>query len=163
MKVCIQNLGKYNEGELVFKWVSLPISEGDFEKVKKDIGIDGKAYEEWFLGDWDIELEKFGVSEYCDVMALSEVVDKFDNLEKREQDIVEYLLNEGYYSDIQEAINVVDDVDYYEGMSLEELAIQFSEEGVFSSEFLESYIDWKRVARDLSYDYTETDKGVFRH
>ena len=39
MEAYITNLGKYNEGELVGKWISLPISEEELEQVLQEIGI----------------------------------------------------------------------------------------------------------------------------
>lgn len=45
LKIYIANLGKYNEGELVGKWVELPCE--DLDEVLKEIEVvDGTAYEE---------------------------------------------------------------------------------------------------------------------
>ena len=49
VKVWVGNLGKYNEGNLVGKWIELPIDEDDLEKVLESIGIDNEEYEEIFL------------------------------------------------------------------------------------------------------------------
>ena len=40
MKIFITNLGRYNEGYLVGKWVKLPVCEDVLDKVLKEIGID---------------------------------------------------------------------------------------------------------------------------
>ncbi len=39
MKIFITNLGRYNEGYLVGKWVKLPVCEDVLDKVLKEIGI----------------------------------------------------------------------------------------------------------------------------
>lgn len=54
VKVWVGNLGKYNEGNLVGKWIELPIDEDDLEKVLESIGIDNEEYEEIFIADYDI-------------------------------------------------------------------------------------------------------------
>lgn len=57
----ITNLGKYNEGELVGKWIELPIDEDEFEEELKEIGIGeedefGQVYEEYFWTDWECDI-----------------------------------------------------------------------------------------------------------
>ncbi|APX16098.1 antirestriction protein ArdA [Phaeobacter inhibens] len=51
------------------------------------------------------------------------------------------------------------DVDLYHVNSMKELAEQMVDEGLFGDipENLERYIDMDAVARDLAYDYTETE------
>ena len=46
MKIYLTNLGKYNDGELVGEWISLPISEEDLNAVFDRIMIchDDKMY-----------------------------------------------------------------------------------------------------------------------
>lgn len=50
------------------------------------------------------------------------------------------------------------DVDIYTGMTLRDLAHMFVDEGLFRAipENVECYLDYDRIARDLSVDYTET-------
>lgn len=51
------------------------------------------------------------------------------------------------------------DVDIYHVESMEALAEQFVEEGLFGDipEHLANYIDMEAIARDLAFDYTETE------
>ena len=65
-KAYITNLGKYNEGDLVGKWVEFPIDEDDFNEELKSIGIGstdefGSTYEEWFITDYDSNIS--GISD----------------------------------------------------------------------------------------------------
>lgn len=84
LKAFVTNLGKYNEGVLCGEWVYFPIDEDEFnEKVLPDIGVDGKRYEEWFITDYECELD--GVAEYLgeypsleDVNILAEALDSWD-------------------------------------------------------------------------------------
>lgn len=48
MRVYIVNLGKYNEGELVGYWFTLPINLDD---LKERIGLN-REYEEYAIHDW---------------------------------------------------------------------------------------------------------------
>ena len=59
--VYLTNLGKYNEGELIGEWMSLPISVEGFGRVLQRIGIN-KEYEEWFITDYDMNIS--GLSRY---------------------------------------------------------------------------------------------------
>lgn len=79
IKGFITNLGKYNEGELVGKWITFPIDEDGLQDVLKEIGCcyeneDGKyintGYEEYFFTDWDAPAT-FG--EYEDITFLNQV------------------------------------------------------------------------------------------
>lgn len=58
LSAAVTNLGKYIEGSLVFEFVDLPVSEGEWEAALAKIGIGevdeyGNEYEEWFITDWD--------------------------------------------------------------------------------------------------------------
>ena len=48
----ITNLGKYNEGELIGKWITFPITKQELDKALEEIGIN-ENYEEWFFTDFD--------------------------------------------------------------------------------------------------------------
>lgn len=77
MKAFITNLGKYNEGELVGKWISLPISEEELEEVLKEIGIN-EEYEEYFFIDYDCEVS-LNLSEYESIEHLNELAEKLES------------------------------------------------------------------------------------
>lgn len=62
----VTNLGKYNEGELVGKWLDFPTTQTKINTVLKEIGIDGTRYEEIFITDYeaygrDVRLDEGGV------------------------------------------------------------------------------------------------------
>lgn len=64
--------------------------------------------------------------------------------------------------DIENALDSLDNMTFYEGYTMEDLAEELVEEGVFGDipESIACYIDYAAIARDLSFDYTETSKGV---
>ena len=45
IEIFLSNLGKYNEGHLVGKWVNLPVPMEKLEAVFAEIGV-GEQYEE---------------------------------------------------------------------------------------------------------------------
>lgn len=60
LKIYIANLGKYNEGELVGKWVELPCE--DLDEVLKEIEVvDGTAYEEYAIHDYESDIEGLNI------------------------------------------------------------------------------------------------------
>ena len=165
-KAYITNLGKYNEGELVGEWVDFPIDEDDFEDVLKSIDIDGKYYEEWFVTDYDCNLngfdwEEFG--EYPSLDDLNEFGELIDNIDSYNLDVI----NNAYeiIGDLKETINAVEDgkVYYYPGVYNDvELGYWMIDEiydGNPTPDLAIRYFDYERYGRDIRLkgngDFTE--------
>ncbi|HFI0464387.1 TPA: antirestriction protein ArdA [Streptococcus suis] len=88
-RVYITNLGKYNEGELVGKWIDLPISQEELQEVFNEIGINDQ-YEEYFITDYEAA---FDIGLYDSIEKLNrkaEVLKDFDSL----HDILQYVNSE---------------------------------------------------------------------
>lgn len=87
IKGYITNLGKYNEGEIVGKWIDFPIYEEELNEVFKEIGVcyydeDGEyiktGCEEFFFTDWETDFSNdFG--EYEDIDIINEIAENFAN------------------------------------------------------------------------------------
>lgn len=159
----ITNLGKYNEGDLVGEWVEFPIDEDDFADVLDRIGIN-EEYEEWFVTDYDCNLEGFDWEElgeypsYEKLQEFGELVDSIDDFEA---------VNNAYEvtGDLEQAINGLQDgrIIYYSGISsLEDMAYQLIDDMGGPEELgrdtLETYFDYEMLGRDLSFDDYETDE-----
>lgn len=159
MKGFITNLGKYNEGYLVGKWIDFPIDDDDFEKELASIGVvSGSMYEEWFITDYDCALfdmhDAFG--EYPNIDDINEVAEALDY---REDEFVA-LLEVCSYEDALDHLENEDFTFYYD-MTLEDVAYELVEECYNLPEIAQRYFDYKAFARDLSFDgYTETSNGV---
>lgn len=160
IKGYITNLGKYNEGELVGKWIEFPIDEDDLNEVFYEIGMnytdgDGqyidRGYEEYFFTDWECEFSHdFG--EYESILKINEIaekledwdIDKFnavcemwsvtDALENNEED---YILYDDIYSDYDLGYYYVEESGIY---NLEELGA------------LRYYIDYESFGRDVRFE-----------
>lgn len=159
MKAYITNLGKYNEGCLVGKWIDFPIDEDDFESELESIGVkENTIYEEWFVTDYDCSLfnmyDAFG--EYPSIDDINEVAEALEDNESE----VTALMEVCSYTD---ALRYLESENYtfYEGMTLEDVAYELVEECYNLPEIAQRYFDYKAFARDLSFDgYTETSSGV---
>lgn len=152
MKVCLTNLGKYNEGELVYTWLTLPADEAEIAEAMEAIGIN-EEYEEYFLTDWECPISGL-IGEYSSLETLNEIAEKIaetDNIE-----LVKALMN-SFGMGVDEAIDKADDVLYYQVDSEknEDLAYAIIEQcgGIEESGAnLESYFDYEAFGRDLSFD-----------
>lgn len=159
MKGFITNLGKYNEGYLVGKWIDFPIDDDDFEKELASIGVvSGSMYEEWFITDYDCALfdmhDAFG--EYPNIDDINEVAEALDY---REDEFVALL---EVCQDYSEALERLESGKYifYSGMTLEDLAYELVDECHNLPEFALRYFDYEAYARDLEADYTEVEGGI---
>ena len=159
MKAYITNLGRYNEGCLVGKWIDFPIDEDDFESELESIGVkENTMYEEWFVTDYDCSLfdmyEAFG--EYPNIDDINEVAEALEDHESEFTALMEVCS----YTD---ALGYLESENYtfYEGMTLEDVAYEFVEECYNLPEIAQRYFDYAAFARDLEFDgYTETSNGV---
>lgn len=93
MKIYLTNLGKYNEGELVGKWFTLPI---DIEEALEEIGVaDDTEYEEFFITDYEND---FGlkIEEYSPLDKLNEIAEYVSDKDIDEiyRDIILYFGND---------------------------------------------------------------------
>jgi antirestriction protein len=178
-RIYIANLGKYNEGELVGKWVELPIDEDDLNKVFAEIGlgyfdeddeyhhglcVNGIYYEEYAIHDFESDIDDFHIGEYEDIIYLSELIERVEDLDVHEFEAFQ-ACREATGDSLEDCLETIEYGNFtlYSGMSLEEVAEEFVDEGVFSTETLLQYIDFERLGRDLGFDgYTETDYGVIQ-
>lgn len=159
MKAYITNLGKYNEGCLVGKWIDFPIDEDDFTSELESIGVkENTMYEEWFITDYDCSLfdmyDAFG--EYPNIDDINEVAEALEGHESEFTALMEVCS----YTD---ALKYLESENYtfYEGMAMEDVAYEIVEECYNLPEIAQRYFDYAAFARDLSFDgYTETSSGV---
>ena len=159
MKAYITNLGKYNEGYLVGKWIDFPIDEDDFTSELESIGVkENTMYEEWFITDYDCSLfdmhAAFG--EYPNIDDINEVAEA---LVYREDEFIA-LLEVCSYEDALDHLEAEDFTFYYD-MTLEDVAYELVDECYDLPEIAQRYFDYATFARDLSFDgYSETSNGV---
>ncbi len=157
VRVYLTNLAKYNAGRLVGKWLDLPLTEDELsEAVKEVLGTD----EEYFITDYEAG---FKIGEYENLSELNRFAEELGKLSEYDQERVMYLINT-ICLDKEEALRQCDDVTYYPDMTVEDVARELVEEGIFGeiADNIKCYFDYEALARDLAIDgYHETEKGTF--
>ena len=160
-RIWFGNLAKYNEGKLVGKWLALPMDEDALNKEIKDVLGDD---EEYFLADWECPLSI--VSEHSCPFKLNEIASELEEISDHDMAILDFLIDEER-KDYQEAVECMENVIFYEGMNMEDVAINQVDDGLWGKvdERLKSHLDYDSIARDLGYSgaYTETKAGVFEY
>ena len=149
LKIFLTNLGKYNEGLLVGRWVELPCY--DLEAELEAIGVGAVPYEEYFITDYESD---FGieVGEYDNIDELNELAEELEALDECEQEAVKAYI-ELESNDVREAMNAVNKgrCAFYSNTDLDTLP-----------DISLRYFDWEAYKRDMELNgYTEINGGVF--
>ena len=127
LNVWIGNLGKYNEGELVGEWLSLPVTDKEFEnflrekvglqltqkEVDESLAKNGICYEEYMINDYETDLP-IKVSEYSNLNMLNLLAKASERVTNMEA--VEAYIECENTDDIEEIINIMlqeDRIPYY--------------------------------------------------
>ena len=156
INIFITNLGKYNEGELIGEWVTLPISEEELKKVCERIGIN-EDYEEYFITDYECDFMKIG--EYESISSLNEIAEKISELDEKEKKVAKALISECSYT-IDEAIEKVNNGDYiiyYDCNDITDVAYQVVEECGYLNDVPDTvtrYFDYESFGSDLGIEGT---------
>jgi antirestriction protein len=162
LKGYITNLGKYNEGCLVGKYIEFPIDEDELNEVYKEIGIchydeDGEfvntGYEEIFFTDWECDFShNFG--EYESIDRINEIA---ETLEEWDADVLQAACE---IWDINEVLDhdQSDYVLYYDVNDDNALGYYWlHESGCYDMDInklgiLINYIDYESLGRDISLE-----------
>ena len=156
LNIYLTNLGKYNEGELVGKWVELPCY--DYTDVLEEIGVSdepdefGRYYEEYFITDFETDIDEVTVGEYDNVDDLNEMAEALEGVDA---DIIGALIGEGYSLD--NALNKVSDCILWSDCNdMSDVAYRYYEETGILAELEKhinvNYIDFEAIGRDISLE-----------
>jgi hypothetical protein len=156
MKIFVTNLGQYNEGYLVGKWVKLPVCEDVLDKVLKEIGID-EYYEEYFITDYENEIIGIGdvISEYSSVQALNELAQRLEDLSDDEADKLGAVLEYEACRSVSEVLELLDKLDEFDLLTDvtddEELGYYYAEEYccIDIPESIQPYFDYEKFGRNI--------------
>ena len=146
----IANLGKYNEGELVGKWISLPITDEEFKAVLKEIKIDGIRYEEYAIHDYECEF--MNVDEYDDIDKLNELAETLEGMNESDENKLKAIIEFGYYQTAAEAIENLDDFNLLEEVTNDEILGYYYFDELGLEEQLGNlvyYFDYEKYGRDI--------------
>ena len=165
INIYLTNLGKYNEGYLVGEWVKLPVDDSELEEVKKRIGIND-YYEEWFITDYETDIDGLKIGEYEDIEYLNELAE----IAEKDPDILAALVYQGYTS-IEDIKAHEDDVFYIttpDGFESEEYAVGYYYAIECSClnipDELINYFDFEAYGRDIMLEgsfYVASDGSIY--
>lgn len=152
LSIFITNLGKYNEGELVGEWLSLPCSDQELDALLKRIGIN-EQYEEYFITDYESDFD-FKVSEYDNIHDLISQAATLAELDEYELEVVSAIMGEGYT--LEAALDEYENAIIWSNCNdMTDVAYAYIEEtGLLDScpEPLRNYFDYESFGRDMSFD-----------
>lgn len=163
----ITNLGKYNEGKLIGKWIDFPIDDDELQDVLREIGcryvdengiVHNIEYEEFFFTDWNNDIA-FDFGEYPNLEEVNEFTECVEALSESEQEYIELIMEE-HTSNFQEALDIIEGDKYivWHGCdSMADVAEHQAEEYCLldkNPDSLRYYIDFEKWGRDLSIDGT---------
>ena len=158
MKIYLTNLGMYNAGYLIGKWVKLPVEEKMLNEVLEEIGIN-EQYEEYFISDVE-ENEKFiglseVVSEYSSVQALNKLAQRLEELSDDEADKLGAVLEYEACRSVSDVLELLDELDNFDLLTDvtddEELGYYYAEEycSIDIPENIQPYFDYEAYGRDI--------------
>lgn len=169
----ITNLGKYNEGELIGKWIDFPTTQKEIDETLKEIGIDGIRYEEIFITDYESDISGLTdcLGEYESLYALNFLAEKIQESDCTFEEF-EALLDFGEYtSSVEELVTLIENTDcfliYSEIENDYDLGSYYVHELGMIQEIkdsvLSSYIDYEAYGRDirLSEGGVYTNNGYY--
>ncbi len=171
MKIYLTNLGKYNEGELLGEWVKLPATEEELEAVFERIKIsdepdeNGNYYEEYFITDYETDIDGLKIGEYDNLEELNELAETLEGMDENELEVVGVMLEDG--CEFDEAIKKTENGDYriyYDCSNMTDVAYEVIEESGFLnnvSDIVARYFDYEAYGRDLDIEgkFYMTDSG----
>lgn len=158
IEVYVTNLGKYNEGELVGEWFSLPAELSDLQDCFERIGID-EQYEEYFLTDYQSDVKGLirYIDQYTPVSLLNKLADPLSKLSEEEIATVESVIEMGDVNSLADVFNLIENLDNYQLLndvnSDEDLGYYWVEDSgcydLNSMPNLKFYIDYEKLGRDI--------------
>ena len=152
------NLGKYNEGQLVYERVAFPTDTETVQAALKKIGIDGIRYEEIFIASYDGPMPQLHkhLGEYESIDELNHLACLLSELNEYELEVFEAVMDSGEYTgSVKDLINLaqnLDDYNFYSDIHTEEeLGRMYIQEleAVPVPEHLIDYIDYEAYGRDV--------------
>lgn len=158
IRIALTNLTAYTEGVLLFKWLELPATEEEINEAYNSIKRSDRD-EEFFITDYETELDGFEIGEYDSIEKLNELAEQLAGLDENELLIFQaYAEYYGYDEAFEKLLTgELDGNIYYDCDTMEDVAYQVIEEcGVLDQipDNLQCYFDYDAYARDLAIKNT---------
>ena len=155
LRIYFTNLGKYNEGTLQGEWLELPCTSEELDAVKERIGINAQ-YEEWFITDYETDIEGVEVGEYSNIDELNELAEQLEELEEDGKKAIQACLLDGYtFAEALEKVNNGDYCIYWDCDNMTDVAYEVVEQCGYLQNVPEQvarYFDYEAFGRDLDIE-----------
>ena len=170
LSIYLTDLQAYNEGNLVGKWVKLPMTNYELSFVISEVLTEGESisgsqdHEEYFITDYEWENNEFfnTIDEYENIYELNMTLQAIEEVEVDKYKAIAFLLTEGLVSGVDEAIEKADDVRIYENQNMSDVAYELMQD-CYQADLLPpiiaNNIDYDRIAKELGYDGTYFEIG----
>ena len=154
----ITNAGKYGEGFLYSQPLKLPATQESLQNCLKQIKLDGKHYEEYFISEYESDISGLAqcLPEFADIDELNFLAALIDDLDDSEKEVFMAAIQaEEYTGSIAELINLVQNLDCYsiypEIQEQEELGRYYIDEleSLTIPDNLYNYFDFEAYGRDM--------------
>ncbi len=152
INVYLTNLAKYNEGELIGKWIELPMDSDELQaEIDEVLGED----EEYFITDYEND---FGirVEEYTNIHRLNEQAEKLSEIVKyNSEEVIKAAIDN--YGSLEEAFEKLEEGDFsvlFDVDDEEDLGYAMVDEGYFGIEVpdaLRNYLDYETIGREATH------------
>lgn len=151
VNVFLTNLGKYTEGYLIGKWITLSTAINWTEELESIDVKDGTDYEEFFITDFESNAN-IKVNEYMSISELEEMAEQIEELNNT-VDISIFQAIMCCASNFSEAYNIAINGNYiyYDDVNDEDdLGHALVDEGFFNNidEKIKMYLDYESIGRD---------------
>lgn len=175
LEIYLTDLQSYNEGDLVGKWITLPLSDKDLANAITDVLSEGEAtsgsdnHEEFFITDYAWEdVEFFSIDEYENIYELNKKLQQLQEVDSYKHKAVAFLLSEGLAYDLDDAIYKAEDVIVHENQTMEDVAYDLIQDCYNIHELspiIANHIDYEGIGRDLEMDgtYFEVGSDVYEY
>lgn len=175
LEIYLTDLQSYNEGDLVGKWITLPLTPFELSQAISEVLTEGETisasenHEEYFITDWSwISHEFQDIHEYENIYELNEMLQTLRYKSEHELKAIAFLLQEQLAIDIEDATSKADNVTIHESQNMEDLAYDLMQE-CYQADLLPSIIanniDYSAIAQELEYDgtYFEVGSDVYEY
>lgn len=154
LKIYVTNLRKYNEGQIIGEWVSLPCE--DIKEVLEKIS--NSDNDELFISDYETDINGLKVSEYDNILELNTIAEEIEEMREDELIALQAYLEE--YNNMEQALEEVRQGNYtiYENCdNMEDVAYQVvNVSGLLDGvpEQVKMYFDYEAYGRDIDIEGT---------
>lgn len=173
MKIYITSLDAYIQGILVGEWITLPMAEEELHNEIQEVLVRGQKicedtdkHEEIFITDF--ECEYMDISEYDDISKLNEIAEAMEPLNEDDRKKVKFLMDNGFASNIDEAIEKYEEVLIYENQTMEDVAYALIND-CYNVDSLEPLIarniNYEAIGKELEKDgvYHEVENSIYEY